>query len=120
MFGTIEKEHWEAALLETSSSVKLLYYVLLPQIRTGLAAIAVLLFVDTWNQVEQPLMLLSDSRLMPLSLTLNDIYSVSDGKSFAGALSYSLPIIILHIIFLICIINKKKSSRLNVHVLYNH
>ena len=111
LFGTIEKEHWEAALLETSSSIKLLYYVLLPQIRTGLAAIAVLLFVDTWNQVEQPLMLLSDSRLMPLSLTLNDIYSVSDGKTFAGALSYSLPIIFVHLIIVIFVLVRKKSSK---------
>ena len=54
------------------------------------------------------------------SSTLMIFPVVSDGKSFAGALSYSLPIIILHIIFLISILNKKKSSRINVHVLYNH
>ena len=108
LYGTIEKDQWEAALLETSSSIKLLIYVLLPQIRFGLAAIGILLFVDTWNQVEQPLILLSDSRLMPLSLSLNDIYSVSDGKSFAGALLYSCPVFAIYLIFTIILLLIRK------------
>ena len=98
LLRTVDDSQWEAASLETDSALKILRYVLLPQITPGLAALGLVYFAQVWNMVEQPLILLPDARLRPLSTAFNDIIKSSTDYAFAGALLYALPVLAFYLI----------------------
>ena len=65
------------------------------QIFTKICPIAILLFIDYWNMVEQPLILLSDDQLHPLSVFLSKINSGEISLAFAVAVIYMvLPMMV--------------------------
>jgi multiple sugar transport system permease protein len=67
----------------------------MPLCRSGLASIAILIFIDYWNMVEQPLILLSDQEMHPLSVFLSEINSGEISLAFAVAVIYMvLPLLI--------------------------
>ncbi len=69
--------------------------ICLPNCRGGLASIAILLFIDYWNMVEQPLILLSNDQLHPLSVFLSKINSGEISLAFAVAVIYMvLPMMV--------------------------
>ena len=90
LLRTVPDEHWEAALLDCGSLLRIYRKAILPQLAPGLFLLAVLLFAEAWNLVEWPLILLPDPALRPASLSLNDL-SPSGETSYAAALLYSLP-----------------------------
>ncbi len=67
--------------------------IVLPLSKAGLASLAILLFVDNWNMVEQPIIFLRDSSRHPLSVFLSEINSGERGMAFAAALVYMLPML---------------------------
>ena len=83
------------ALLDTSSPFVMLFRIVLPNIRPGVLAAAVLAFADGWNMVEQPMILLRDEWRYPLSLVLSN-HSGSLSVSFAGAVLYVLPMVLVY------------------------
>lgn len=93
----IDDEQWDAVLLETNSSFVIITKIILPQIAPGLMALALLLWSEAWNMVEQPLILLPSKELQPLSIYYNDILSNASG--YAGAVLYALPVIVIYAIF---------------------
>lgn len=88
----------EAALLETNSQWTVMTRIALPNIRHGLVVVAALAFIDGWNMVEQPLILLKDEWLYPLSLALNDVRGTSPGTAFGGATLYAMPIVLIYML----------------------
>ena len=52
---------------------------------------AILVFIDYWNMVEQPLILLSDDEMHPLSIFLSKINAGEIGLAFAVAVIYMIP-----------------------------
>lgn len=84
-------------ILETSSVFGLLRYAILPQIKSAVAALAVLLFCESWNMVEQALIFsMSNEDIMPMSVMLGKI---PDEVSYAGGVVYIFPILILFLMF---------------------
>lgn len=60
----------EAARLDGSSELKILWRICLPQMRAGIAATAIIAFVFTWNDFLFSLMLTSvDTRTVPVAMT---------------------------------------------------
>ena len=60
----------EAARLDGSSELKILWRICLPQMRAGLAATAIIAFVFTWNDFLFSLLLTSvDTRTVPVAMT---------------------------------------------------
>jgi len=55
----------------------------------------VLLFVDYWNMVEQPLIFLQDAAKQPLSVYLSRIQNDELGVSFAVSVVYMMPMVLL-------------------------
>ncbi len=87
---------WDAALLDTSSLGVIILRIILPQVFPGLVTLALLLWSEAWNMVEQPLILLPSKELQPLSVYYNDI--LSNPAGYAGAVIYALPIVICYIL----------------------
>lgn len=89
----------EAAYIDTSSNLKVIFAVTAPNVKAGLVTVAALSFAENWNMVEQPLILLEDEWLYPLSLRLDSLIGVSAGISFSGAVLFMAPAVLLYLLF---------------------
>ena len=85
----------EAAKLDGSSEWQIFRDICLPQCRSALYSIAILVFIDYWNMVEQPLTLLPDAAKQPLSVYLAEINAGEVGLAFAVATVYMVPCLLL-------------------------
>jgi len=85
----------EAAKLDGSSEWQIFKNICLPQCRSALYSIAILVFIDYWNMVEQPLILLDEAALQPLSVYLSTINAGEIGLAFAVATIYMIPSLLL-------------------------
>ncbi|MGO4110026.1 carbohydrate ABC transporter permease [Paenibacillus sp. YAF4_2] len=85
----------EAAKIDGAGQLTIFMRVVLPLAKPGLAALAVLLFVDYWNMIEQPLIFLQDAIKQPLSLYLAQINQSARGVGFAASTLYMTPMVLL-------------------------
>ena len=91
----IPKSIYEAAEIDGAGEWQIFTKICLPNCKGGLASIAILLFIDYWNMVEQPLILLSNDQLHPLSVFLSKINSGEISLAFAVAVIYMvLPMMV--------------------------
>ena len=91
----IPRSIYEAAEIDGAGEWQIFTRVCLPNCRGGLASIAILIFIDYWNMVEQPLILLSDEQLHPLSVFLSRINADEISLAFAVAVIYMvLPMMV--------------------------
>ena len=88
----------EAAKIDGAGEWEIFTKICIPQCKTALYSIAILVFIDYWNMVEQPLILLEDADSQPLSVFLSNINSGEIGLAFAMATVYMIPslLIFLH------------------------
>ena len=85
----------EAAKLDGSSEWQIFKDICLPQCRSALYSVAILVFIDYWNMVEQPIILLKDAAQQPLSVYLSTINANEVGLAFAIATIYMVPCLLL-------------------------
>lgn len=91
----IPRSIYEAAEIDGAGEWQIFTRICMPLCRSGLASIAILIFIDYWNMVEQPLILLSDQEMHPLSVFLSEINSGEISLAFAVAVIYMvLPLLI--------------------------
>lgn len=69
-FRAVPDEILEAAQLDGASTFTILWRILVPCGKNGLACVIVLTFLEAWNMVEQPMAYLKDSAQYPLSVSL--------------------------------------------------
>ena len=85
----------ESARVDGAGEWQIFTRICLPQCRSALYSIAILVFIDYWNMVEQPLVLLKDADAQPLSVFLSSINSGEIGLAFAMATVYMVPSLLL-------------------------
>lgn len=85
----------EAAKVDGAGEWDIFTKICLPQCRSALYSITILVFIDYWNMVEQPLILLQDAEAQPLSVFLSSINSGEIGLAFAMATVYMIPPLLL-------------------------
>ncbi|MBQ4536814.1 MAG: carbohydrate ABC transporter permease [Lachnospiraceae bacterium] len=81
----------EAAQMDGAGEWQIFKKICMPLCRGALCSAAILVFIDYWNMVEQPLILLSDAEKHPLSVFLSKINSGEIGLAFAVATIYMVP-----------------------------
>ncbi|WP_239615308.1 carbohydrate ABC transporter permease [Cohnella mopanensis] len=91
----IHSAYIEAAKMDGAGYLRIFVSVALPMVKPGIAALVVLLFVDYWNMVEQPLIFLQDAAMQPLSVYLSRIQEDALGVSFAVSVVYMTPMVLL-------------------------
>lgn len=91
----IPSAFYEAARLDGASELSIFINVYLPVCRSAVFSVMMLIFIDYWNMVEQPLILLSDSSMHPLSVFLSKINAEDTGIAFAVAVIYMVPPMLL-------------------------
>ena len=91
----IPKEYTEAAALDGAGEWKIFSRIFLPQCKSAIFAVLLLIFFDYWNMVEQPLVLLENEERFPLSIYLSTINENEVGLAFAAAVVYMIPCLLL-------------------------
>jgi len=81
----------EAAQIDGAGEWQIFRRICLPLCKGALCSAAILVFIDYWNMVEQPLILLSDAEKHPLSVFLSKINAAEVGLAFAVATIYMVP-----------------------------
>ncbi len=81
----------EAAQIDGAGEWQIFRRICLPLCKGALCSAAILVFIDYWNMVEQPLILLSDAEKHPLSVFLSKINAGEVGLAFAVATIYMVP-----------------------------
>lgn len=87
----IPTEVLEAASIDGADEWYIFSRINMPLCKGGIASIAILVFFDYWNMVEQPLILLGDPDLHPLSVFLSKINAGEISLAFAVAVIYLVP-----------------------------
>ncbi len=93
----IPNSYIEAAKIDGASHLRIFYQIIIPLVQPGIAALVVLLFVDNWNMVEQPLIFLEDAFKQPLSLYLSHVNEEARGIAFAASVLYMTPMVVLYL-----------------------
>ncbi|MCD7959916.1 MAG: carbohydrate ABC transporter permease [Ruminococcus sp.] len=91
----IPKTYFEAAKLDGAGEFQIFRYIAVPLCRNVVVSVLLLVFIDCWNMVEQPLLMLDDSQKQPLSVFLSQINSSDLGVAFAAAVIYMIPSLLL-------------------------
>jgi len=85
----------EAARLDGAGEWHIFSKICLPMCKGALFSVAILVFIDYWNMVEQVLILMPDVDKQPLSVFLSNINQGEIGLAFAVATIYMVPPILL-------------------------
>ncbi len=85
----------EAAKLDGAGELQILTKIYVPLCKSALVSIAMLVFIDYWNMVEQPLVMMNDSDMHPLSVFLSQINTSDVGLAFAVGTVYMVPTILM-------------------------
>lgn len=90
----LDKEILEAGRMDGLNEFGLMVKLAMPICKPIFSALIVLLFINYWSMVEQPIIFLNNSNLLPLSVTLNES-GVFRSIAFAcGAIFTILPILL--------------------------
>lgn len=89
------KECLEAAQLDGAGAYQAYRYVVRPNLTSVVAALAVLLFADNWNIVDQAVVFLKQTYDNPLSVYLGNVVTGDPGMFFAVSVFYLIPALLV-------------------------
>ncbi len=89
------KECLEAAQLDGAGAYQSYRYVVRPNLTSVVAALAVLLFADNWNIVDQAVVFLKNTFDNPLSVYLGTVVTGDPGMFFAVSVFYLIPALLV-------------------------
>ena len=87
----------EAAKVDGAGEFQIFRHICVPLCKGALTSVAILIFIDYWNMVEQPLILLTDSDMHPLSVFLSKINTGEIALAFAVASIYLVPTLLVYL-----------------------
>jgi len=82
--------NFEAARIDGAGELYIFVFIVLPQMKSGIAALTMLVFIEYWNVVEQAVIFIRDYRLEPLSVFLSRLSQGQIGLIFAASTVYML------------------------------
>ena len=95
VFSGVPDSLLEAAEMDGANAWYLFIKIAIPYAKIGIAALAILSFIDNWNMVEQPLIYLRNPNKYPLSVFLSLINENALGVSFVCGVLAILPVALL-------------------------
>ena len=85
----------EAARLDGASEWRLYRAIIRPNLKSVIAALAVLLFADNWNIVDQAVIFIKQTYSQPLSIYLGTVVSGNPSMFFAVSAFYMVPALLV-------------------------
>lgn len=93
---TVSYEGFEAARLETASVFRIVSFIILPQMRSCIAAVFVFMFAEGFNMVEQPLYFVKTETLKPISVLAESLSGENAQLIFAVGILCMIPMLLLY------------------------
>jgi ABC-type glycerol-3-phosphate transport system permease component len=97
----IPSELFDAARIDGAGEVRIFLTIVLPLARPALATLGILTFLDSWNNLLWPLIVIQSDEMetIPLGLTkFSTLYSSNYAQMLAMAVIASLPVLVVFII----------------------
>ncbi len=91
----IPDAYLESARIDGAGHLRVFGFIVLPMVKSGLAATAMLTWIDYWNLVDQAVVFIHESGAQPLSLFLSTVNKEQMGVAFAASSVYAFPVILL-------------------------
>jgi multiple sugar transport system permease protein len=101
-FDQVPIELEDAARVDGASRLRVFWSVVLPLSRGILAAVAIFVFIQSWNNFLWPFLIINDTTLMTLPVGLQTVisaYGVQYAQVMAQAVLASIPLIVVFLIF---------------------
>lgn len=101
-FKTVPIELDEAARVDGASSFRIFWNIILPLIVPGIAAVAIFVLFNGWNEYMYSSVLISNDQLKTLTvgiISLNSQYQIKWNDLMAASTVSSLPLVVLFICF---------------------
>ena len=87
----------EAARIDGANEWQIFSRIYVPISKGIIISCVILVFMDYWNMVEQPLLLSTDADKYPLSIFLSRINAQEIGLAFAAATIYMIPCLLIYL-----------------------
>jgi multiple sugar transport system permease protein len=101
--STVPNELSEAAFIDGASHFQIFGRIILPIVKPAISTLAMLKFIWTWNDYQNPLVFLSSEKLFTLQLGMRAFSSTEYGNQFAlmmaAAVMAIVPLMIVFLIF---------------------
>lgn len=89
----------EAARLETNSSLRVIRHCILPQIRVCVCAVALFLFAEAWNLVEQPMLYVNEDSMRTLSAMFSETEHYHDAVLSPASVLFMAPVLLWYLLY---------------------
>ena len=102
LYPTLSMEIVQAARIDGAGEFRIFNTIVLPIMKPAIATQAIFCFVNSWNDLFKPLVLLTDSKkyTMPIMVSLlrGDIYKTEYGSIYMGLTLTVVPLIIVYLL----------------------
>lgn len=101
-FDGIPRELSEAAVMDGCSRFRIYWQIWMPLSKSALAAVAIFTFVWSWNNFLWPLIVITSTEMMPLTVGLANVQSsfgLQYAQIMASAILAALPILLVFALF---------------------
>lgn len=101
-FLTIPRELDDAAIVDGCGRIRVYWHVILPLSRAPIAAVAIIIFLFSWNDLFWPLIVISSSKMKTVTLGLAGLTGIDWipwGLTMAATFISFLPVLIFFIFF---------------------
>jgi len=92
------QECLEAARLDGANEWIVFCKIMRPNMTGVIAAMAILLFTDNWNIVDQAVVFIREAVREPMSVHLNAIWETDPGMFFASSVVYAVPVLVVYLV----------------------
>lgn len=92
----------QAAKIDGAGHLRILFQVIIPMVKPSIATFAILKFVWTWNDYQNPLVFLTNSKLYTIQLGVkmfSDAFGSFYALTMAAAVSAIIPLLIVFLLF---------------------
>jgi multiple sugar transport system permease protein len=98
---TIPRDYFDAARIDGATDLQLFYRIALPLSRPAFAALGIFVYLEQWNSLIWPLIVVTDNRLRPLALGLSE-FQTQFGTRYefllAASVASVLPVVMLFLV----------------------
>ena len=99
IFQNVPTEILEAARLDGAGALRIFANIMLPVAKPGAISLLILVFVDNWNMVEQPMIFLQYPWQYPLSVFLSSVNTQNFALQFVCGILSLVPVTLLFLFF---------------------
>lgn len=98
---TIPRDYFDAARMDGATDIQLFFRIALPLSRPAFVALGIFVYLEQWNSLIWPLIVVTDTRLRPLAVGLSEFqtqYGTNYEFLLAASTASVLPIVVLFLV----------------------